>query len=35
MYVTGLNFHYVNEVKDVLDIALLDQKVKNPIILTE
>lgn len=31
MYVTGLNFHYVKEIKDVLAIALLDEKVKNPI----
>ena len=31
MYVTGLDFHYVKEIKDVLAIALLEQKVKNPI----
>ena len=31
MYVTGLTFHYVKDVKDVLAIALLEQTVKNPI----
>ena len=35
MYVTGLTFHYVKDIMDVLDIALLDKKVKNPIRLTE
>ncbi len=29
-YVTGLTFHYVEDVKDVLDIALLKSKVKSP-----
>ena len=28
-YVKGLTFHYVNEMQEVLDIALLSQKVKN------
>ncbi len=28
-YITGLNFHYVEDVKEVLDIALLKTKVKN------
>ena len=28
-YVKGLTFHYVNEMHEVLDIALLNQKVKN------
>ena len=31
VYVAGLTFHYVNDIMDVLDIALLDKKVKNPI----
>ena len=35
MYLTGLTFHYVNDIKDVIDKALLDEKVKNPIKLTE
>ena len=35
MYLTGLTFHYVNDIKDVIDTALLDEKVKNPIKLTE
>ncbi|MDO5664064.1 MAG: endopeptidase La [Bacteroidia bacterium] len=29
-YVAGLNFHYVEDVKQVLDFALLKEKVKNP-----
>jgi ATP-dependent Lon protease len=29
-YLKGLTFHYVNEMKEVIDIALLKQKVKNP-----
>lgn len=28
-YVSGLTFHYVEDIKDVLDFALLDSKVKN------
>lgn len=35
MYVTGLTFHYVNDIKEVLDIALLKKKVKNPINLID
>lgn len=31
MYLSGLTFHYVNDIKEVLGIALLDEKVKNPI----
>jgi ATP-dependent Lon protease len=31
MYVSGLTFHYVTDIKEVLDIALLKEKVKNPI----
>lgn len=30
-YLKGLTFHYVENVMDVLDIALLKQKVKNPV----
>lgn len=29
-YVTGLNFHYVEDVKQVLEFALLEEKVRNP-----
>ena len=29
MYLKGLTFHYVNTIKDVLDIALLPEKVKD------
>ena len=35
MYVTGLTFHYVNDIKEVIDKALLKETVKNPIKLTE
>lgn len=34
MYIKGLTFHYVKDVKEVIDIALLKEKVKNPINLT-
>lgn len=30
IYLKGLKFHYVEDIKDVLEIALLKQKVKNP-----
>jgi ATP-dependent Lon protease len=30
-YLKGLKFHYVNEMKEVVKLALLNQKVKNPI----
>lgn len=33
-YVEGLTFHYVENVKEVLDYALLDEKVERPIDLT-
>jgi len=29
-YLKGLRFHYVNEMKEVIDFALLKEKVKNP-----
>jgi len=29
-YVKGMTFHYVREMKEVLDLAILDQKVKSP-----
>ena len=29
-YLSGLTFHYVRDVKDVIDFALLPEKVKNP-----
>ncbi len=31
IYIQGLTFHYVEDIKEVLEIALLDEKVKNPI----
>lgn len=30
MYLKGLTFHYVNDIKEVWQIALLDEKVNNP-----
>lgn len=35
IYIKGLKFHYVTEVSEVFDIALLDTKVDNAINLTE
>ena len=32
LYLRGLNFHYVHTVLEVLDFALLDEKVMNPIV---
>ena len=29
-YVKGLRFHYVDDVREVLDLALMKEKVKNP-----
>ena len=34
MYLKGLTFHYVSDVSEVLDFALLDEKVKNAIEFT-
>ena len=31
LYLKGLTFHYVNDIKQVLEIALLKEKVKNPV----
>jgi ATP-dependent Lon protease len=31
IYKKGLNFHYISSIKDVLEIALLEEKVKKPI----
>ena len=31
MYLTGLTFHYVETIADVLDFALLNEKVRNAI----
>lgn len=31
MYIKGLTFHYVEDVKEVFEIALLKEKVKNPV----
>lgn len=33
-YVKGLTFHFVQDVQDVLNFALLDEKVDNPIVFT-
>ncbi|MBQ5466538.1 MAG: hypothetical protein IIT60_04740, partial [Muribaculaceae bacterium] len=30
-YLEGLTFHYVNTIQDVIDFALLPDKVKNPL----
>jgi ATP-dependent Lon protease len=30
-YLKGLKFHYVNDVREVLEFALLKEKVKNPV----
>ncbi len=35
IYIRGLNFHFVNTIMEVLEIALLKQKVKNPVKLDE
>ncbi len=31
LYVRGLQFHYVDDIREVLDIALLKEKVRNPL----
>ena len=33
IYLKGLQFHYVEDIQEVLDIALLKEKVKNPLII--
>ena len=33
-YIKDLQFHYVTDMQDVINLALLDEKVKNPIDLT-
>ena len=33
-YLKGLTFHYASDIQDVLDFALLEEKVKNPITFT-
>ena len=33
IYLKGLQFHYVDDIMEVLGIALLDEKVNNPITL--
>lgn len=30
-YIDGVNFHFVENVQDVWDFALTDEKVKNPV----
>jgi ATP-dependent Lon protease len=34
IYIKGLRFHFVNTIMEVIDIALLKQKVKDPVDLT-
>ncbi|SBV95923.1 endopeptidase La [uncultured Dysgonomonas sp.] len=34
LYLKGLTFHYVDDIKEVLDIALLKEKIKEPLDLT-
>ena len=34
MYLTGLTFHYVKDITEVWQIALLDEKVDNPMSFT-
>jgi ATP-dependent Lon protease len=31
LYLKGLQFHYVNTILQVLELSLLDEKVKNPL----
>ena len=33
-YIKDLNFHYVTDMKEVINMALLEQKVSNPVDLT-
>lgn len=33
-YLKGLTFHYVNTIDEVLEIALLKQKIKNPLVIS-
>lgn len=33
-YLKGLTFHYVNDVKEIIELALLDEKVSNPKVFT-
>ena len=35
IYIAGLTFHYVRDIKEVLEIALLKEKVKEPLNLME
>ena len=35
IYLKGLNFHFVNEIMDVIEIALLKEKVKKPLKISE
>ena len=35
IYIKGVTFHYVDDVTEVLDFALLDEKVANPIDLSK
>jgi ATP-dependent Lon protease len=35
IYLKGLNFHFVKEIMDVLNIALLKEKVKKPLKINE
>ena len=33
IYLKGLQFHYVEDIQEVLDIALLKEKIKNPLVI--
>jgi len=33
VYLSGLNFHYINKMIEVIDIALLKEKAKDPVLL--
>ena len=35
IYLSGLTFHYVNDINEVLEIALLKEKVENPVNLKQ
>jgi ATP-dependent Lon protease len=32
-YIKGINFHFVSQMTEVLELALLKEKVKNPLVL--
>jgi len=34
IYIKGVTFHYVENVSDVFEIALMNEKIKNPLIIS-